>query len=278
MNPKLIFVEGLPNSGKTTTLTLINELLQKRGFKTKVMYETDLDNLLDNHCNAYLTINEYKNILEKYDDQETTLNELSEKFHKGFLIRYWKYRDKISLELFNQLRKYDFYELSLKKHFELVDEMWKIFANRIKDDDIIYIIECALFQNPMHISIVRDNVPIIEYENRVKKIYTFIEHYKNILFYIHHDDPKNIYLNNTTRSSGWRNSILKEYTTGNKFGRTRNLKGEEGIVLAYEELYKTQISLYNKLGSNKYMLDNTNYDENYLEKQIDEKLVELYRF
>ena len=159
LKPKLLFVEGLPNAGKSTAVGILTDLLRSEGVPAKPMFETDLDNRLDNHCNAFLSPDELHDLSDAYQDESFTLAELAEPFAGGFLVRYLKHSHRISKGLFSKLSRYDFYELPILENFRLVDEMWRRFLSETKGDPYTYVIECAVLQNPTHICLIRDNLP-----------------------------------------------------------------------------------------------------------------------
>jgi len=270
--PKIILVEGLPNSGKTTTLSIVKDFLKKKFLKTKVLYEDDLDNMLDNHCNAYLTNEEFKEFLKKHKPIEKELLKIREEFSNGYIIRYWKNKNVLTDEAFKELESFDFYNLPLEDHFELVDLMWNKFLRSIKKDDYIYVVECALIQNPMHVSVVRDNKKPEFFYERVLNIQSKLSNFNHLVLYISHNDIKNVLLNNSKRSIGWNEAILYQYTKGNQFGISRKLTGLEGLQSAYEELLNIQLNAVEQLNENKIIITNDSYDLNEFSMKIENKL------
>jgi len=271
--PKIILVEGLPNSGKTTTLSIVKDFLKKKFLKTKVLYEDDLDNMLDNHCNAYLTNEEFKEFLKKHKPIEKELLKIREEFSNGYIIRYWKNKNVLTDEAFKELESFDFYNLPLEDHFELVDLMWNKFLRSIKKDDYIYVVECALIQNPMHVSVVRDNKKPEFFYERVLNIQSKLSNFNHLVLYISHNDIKNVLLNNSKRSIGWNEAILYQYTKGNQFGISRKLTGFEGLQSAYEELLNIQLNAVEQLNENKIIITNDSYDLNEFSMKIENKLL-----
>lgn len=271
MKSKIIFIEGLPNSGKSTSLQLVNEILLSKGIKTKPMYETDLDNFLDNHGNAYLNIEEYNKIKDSYPQ----IDEFAEDFHKGKLISYYKNKDDIDNKILDQLYKFDFYNLPLDIHYELVDEMWKLFLEEVNNANCVYIVECALLQNPMHVSLIRDNVSSNSFKKRVDALCERLIDYDCMLLYI---DPQNIeelMKNRSKRSKGWQNANLLEYTTGNSFGRERSFNNDCGLKEAYSELYRIQKELLEKLSIKVLCVTNPEYSTIHLKSKLEKCIKEF---
>ncbi|WP_347552997.1 hypothetical protein ABFG93_22380 (plasmid) [Pseudalkalibacillus hwajinpoensis] len=75
---KLIIVEGMWGSGKSTTAELIYDHLTECGIDTRLFLEGDLDNPADYDKVACFTHNEYNNLLEKYSDSIRLIQSITE--------------------------------------------------------------------------------------------------------------------------------------------------------------------------------------------------------
>lgn len=54
MDSKLILIEGLPGSGKSTTARLVHEILMQKGIESELFCEGDLDHPADYESVAFL--------------------------------------------------------------------------------------------------------------------------------------------------------------------------------------------------------------------------------
>lgn len=84
MNGKLILVEGLPGSGKTTTSKLVQKILSERGLEPKLFVEGDIDHPADFESVACLTEQEYKEIIHLIDES-IVKKEGRDYYYKGYL-------------------------------------------------------------------------------------------------------------------------------------------------------------------------------------------------
>jgi hypothetical protein len=206
MKPKLIFVEGLPNSGKTTLLDLIYEFLISNHVKARALYEDKGDNPIEYYCN---------------------------------------------------------------------DEIIRRFLSLVENDDITYIVECAMLQNPLRLFLLKNNTSVDELEKRVQKICRLFSRYEIVIFMNYHNEPADIFENNARRGSGWTGACIDEFTS-NEFGRQRNYKGIEGTLLAYQELSGIQLSIFRKLRCRQYLVNNSGYESGNRDQQVIEILSGLY--
>lgn len=63
METKLILVEGLPGSGKSTTAGMIYKILKKQKVTAELFMEGNLDHPADYEGVAYFTENEFEDLL-----------------------------------------------------------------------------------------------------------------------------------------------------------------------------------------------------------------------
>ena len=66
-NSRLILVEGIPGSGKTSTATFIQKWLDEHGFANRLYLEGDLDHPADYELVAYFPRAEYQQFLIDHD-------------------------------------------------------------------------------------------------------------------------------------------------------------------------------------------------------------------
>ena len=91
------------------------------------------------------------------------LNKIKIKYYNGYLIPYRKAieEQQMSLEeeLFNDITKNDIYELPIEIHTELILSRWNDFVNNYFNEDKVVIFECCFIQNPVTVSMIKNNSP-----------------------------------------------------------------------------------------------------------------------
>ncbi|GKU24477.1 thymidylate kinase [Clostridium folliculivorans] len=163
MENKLILVEGIPGSGKTTTARKIKEKLIAEGKKV-VLYEEGMSHPADMSWNAYLSEEEYNNFLSKclkmWETSEKTISKEELKHRIEIQIRrehnhvilaytkidfpegnYWGLVGEVAAKEICDGRR------SLKEFTEIHLRRWESFGEKALLDDNIYIFECAFLQN-----------------------------------------------------------------------------------------------------------------------------------
>ncbi|KON88384.1 hypothetical protein AF332_17275 [Sporosarcina globispora] len=66
MDTKLILIEGMPGSGKSTTARLVHEVLWQKGIEAEVYFEGDLNHPTDFESVAYFKNDEWHRFLEEF--------------------------------------------------------------------------------------------------------------------------------------------------------------------------------------------------------------------
>lgn len=143
---KLILVEGLPGSGKTTTAEFIATWLEQRGVATAVFLEGNLDHPADFESVACLDEPEYVDLKAQFPAEADFL--ASQVVREGgdyfFRYRYLQQTNPhLSPALVAALARYEVYELLAEKYRRLVRQRWQRFASLVAAGDVTYIFECC---------------------------------------------------------------------------------------------------------------------------------------
>lgn len=93
-------------------------------------------------------------------------------------------------ETFNDITKNDIYELPIEIHKELIISRWNEFVNNYINEDKVVIFECCFIQNPVTVSMVKNNSPkdvTMSYINSLAKKIVPLE---PVLIYVEQEDIK----------------------------------------------------------------------------------------
>lgn len=262
MKNKLIIVEGLPSTGKSTTAKYIATELNLKFFD-----ESDDNHPADYIFSAYIT----KNQLNKFTTKEQNLI-ISKSLKKddGYIVPLKEFKDDL-FEKLVQYKIYDYLPWNIEK--KLFIDKWTEFKNNISDN---YVLNCTLLQNSMCETMIRFDFNLQQSYEYIKEIYEIIKPLNPIIIYLKITNIKesiNRVLPN--RGSEWLNAVVNYHCTG-KYGKRNKLKGFDGYIKALEERQNREIYILEKLGINHIIVEdpNANWDEtykkinNYLKKQL----------
>lgn len=247
---KLILVEGIPGSGKTTACGYIGKKLEEQGNPTRVYLEGDLDHPADYEATAFVSADQLQVLSIKFPELvEKQSFQQYEGTQAGVLIPYIKLSQagEITSECIAELTKYDVYELPPELYKELILNRWSTFVEKVKAEDFIVVADCCFMQNPLTMLMAKYNEPF----HSIKK---FIGEVEEVILEL---DPMLIYLDPLSvqeviedvkmqRSPKWFKHVSSYYTE-QEYGKAHSLpEGLEGVVQLLEDragLEKQLISL-----------------------------------
>ena len=90
INTKLIMVEGIPGSGKSTTALEIKEYLDSMDTQSRLYLESDYGNPSDYAWISVIAEDEYDSLIKDYSEYNQVLKQYSEKDNGHILIYYQK--------------------------------------------------------------------------------------------------------------------------------------------------------------------------------------------
>ena len=161
---RLILVEGIPGSGKTSTATFIQKWLDERGFPNCLYLEGDLDHPADYEGVAYFSRPEYERFLSDHGTSRNLLEQFSSFNGGDCFVAYRKleqvHNDVLPEGLVDELARRDVYEApTADLYCRLVMDRWKAFTEAACQGEITYIFECCFLQNPLTMLVAKYNAP-----------------------------------------------------------------------------------------------------------------------
>lgn len=242
MQPQLIFIEGLPGSGKTTMSSMLYDYLKERKYNVQVYLEAQQFNPINLAGYAYLTPLEYK-LLCKHFKRENFDNVVYGKDY--VLVQYAVSKDTLYQgNLLKFLKENEFCyksnpRVNLDVFSRVMNERWKKLKEMKTDE--IKIFDGDFFQHPiedMMRNFSKNENEIIQYFERV---YDNIKDMNPMLFYI---SQKN------ERESLER--IAKE--------RNREIFRDAKMIEHWKERKSIELNAIKQISIKSYIIDNSNYD------------------
>ncbi len=269
MKNKLILVEGIPGSGKSTISNKIKAYLESKGLKVKLYNEADL-HPADLAWHAYLTIDEYKQVIKQNSELEEILAEYTQIEGEYAVIAYTKLKipmkNKGIIEYLSSKEVYDGkVDIGTFKDYHF--RRWKAFGETALNDDYVYIFECAYLQN--HIN---------ELMGSYCKDMNYIEDYMfELIDTVKSLNPKLIYLTQTdvretikrvanervspdrSKWEDWIDLVIR-YVQNTKYAKVKELEGYDGVIEFMEDRKRLEKMIINRLSIEKAVIDNPNYN------------------
>ncbi|MCP8968048.1 hypothetical protein [Ectobacillus ponti] len=258
MKTKLILVEGLPGFGKTTTATIIEEILQKQGVQTKLFLEGNLDHPADYDGCAYFKLHELPDILREHAQQ----------VEDGWVIPYQKLRDRLPDSQLADLYARDIYELPLELNRRLIADRWRSFAAAAAQEDTVYIFECCFLQNPMTVSMIKYGAAYEESLAYVQELEQAILPLQPMLVYVNQQDLESAFRRAVAeRPQAWSEGFAQYYTQQG-FGQEQGYEGLDGTLAVLEERRARELRILSQLQLASRQLDNSHLNRQAYKEEL----------
>ncbi|MBU3176764.1 hypothetical protein KPL47_10305 [Clostridium estertheticum] len=279
MATKLIIVEGLPGAGKSTTAQIVYDIYKEKGITTELYSEGNYNHPVDFDGVAYFNSNDFNILEQSHSTSRDVLNRIKIKFYNGYLIPYRKAIEEQQIpfeeKLFNIITKNDIYELPIEIHIELIISRWKDFVNKYINEDKVVIFECCFIQNPITVSMVRNNSPKDVTMNYINSLTEIIMPLEPVLIYLEQGDIK-VSFNRIVceRTKEWFDGF-RDYYTKQGYGLSNNLKGLDGVIQVLEARKSLETQVYDSLKLIKYKIDNSAFNFNLLKERLSSIMVDV---
>jgi hypothetical protein len=274
---KLILVEGLPGSGKTTTAVFIAEWLQKRGVETAVFLEGNLDHPADFESVACLDAAELAVLKAQFPDYIDFLERQVLVDGDDYFFRYRALQQTIPNlpeALITALARYEIYELPANKFRRLLLRRWQRFADSAAAGTVTYIFECCFLQNPLTMMLGRYDEPVEEGQAFVLELAAAIQVLQPRWFYLEISDVRtSLEQIAQSRPPEWLDFVTA-YHTQQGHGKAQGWQGFNGLVSFYEMRKAIELSLLPQLPFPGLLVQHTNWQAD--QAQIDRFLSQTF--
>ncbi|KUP24849.1 hypothetical protein [Paenibacillus sp. DMB5] len=262
--PKLILIEGLPGSGKTTAAGLVHELLATMNTDARLYTEGNLEHPADYDGVACFEEHEFAELLGSFDRHRDLLNEHVIQQDNRCFLEYRKLQQKYGPEfpdeLLHAISQKDIYELPLEDNRKLITEKWRKFTADAADGQDTFIFDCSFIQNPVTVGMVKYGADRMTVKSYVSELAAAIEPLNPLLIYITQKDLDHSFKKAVReRPLEWSQGFI-EYYTNQGYGEQRQYSGIEGALQVLEARKELEDEIYNSLTIAKYKVDNSAFD------------------
>lgn len=272
MNTKLIMVEGLPGSGKSTISQLIADMLREQEMNVQLFQEGHLEHPADYESVACYTEKELDQLLSTYEEYAELLKNKVIQNGNDFLIPYQKIKNELGLDeldqLWNELSQKDIYELPFEQNRRIITDKWDRFQREALISDSIFVFECCFMQNPLTAGTVKYNVQKQEVINYVMQLGELMKPLHPLIIYIDQPDIRSVFEKAVReRPKTWSDRFI-DYYTRQGLGRAKGYHGLDGTIQVLEERKNIELEIFDLLDMNKRKIDNAEYNMDQCQKKI----------
>lgn len=244
---KLIIVEGLPCSGKSTTARFIAQQLG-----ITFVDEGTGDHPTDYEFHAFLTDNQ----LESFTSEEREkIAQHTVKKSGGNIVSLGEF----SGVLFNKLLQYKIYDfLPWETERPVMLDKWREFA--AKNDGGRYVFNCVLLQNPMCETMMRFGFDKSVSAGYIAEICEIIKPFSPLVVYLKNSEVYESVKNaSAERGDEWLNSVI-DYHCNGEYGKSIGLTGFDGYISALEERQQRELDILSRLDVSSIVVDDPQKD------------------
>ncbi|WP_409295114.1 hypothetical protein V1498_17915 [Peribacillus sp. SCS-26] len=265
MTNRLILVEGLPGSGKSTISKMIYDILTESGRKAVLFQEGNPDHPADYEGVAMLTPDLYKELLLDPVKAAFLDSSFIMEDERHVLIPYRKLQEKYGADfpesLLTELSGSDVYEQPIEINRKLITSRWKQFAAQAQGEETIYIFECCFIQNPVTVSMVKYGLSLEASADYILGLAEAASCLNPLLIYIEQDDYSSSFKRAVDeRPREWAEGFTAYYTEQG-YGKRMKLAGLEGAEAVLKARGKMELEILRSLPIDKVKLNNSRYDQ-----------------
>ncbi|OIU73266.1 hypothetical protein [Rossellomorea aquimaris] len=251
MSGRVIFVEGIPGAGKTSTVQKISHFLKGKGIPVKEVVEGNLEQPADYERAAFLTEDQLKSIEEEYGIDAGSVSSYCEILEHGMLVHYERMSESeaFSESFIKELEQFDIYNTDPDTYILVIKHKWRLFKELLAGTDDVYVLDCSLLQNPLTFLIAKNDMPAEFIKTFVIDLLMLVKEYRPLVVYL---EPKEIKkaLEHVMaeRSEQWF-TFVRDYYTKQKYGINHNLTNDlDGIMNFLEERVTVEKSILKDSG------------------------------
>lgn len=193
-NTKLIMLEGLPGTGKSTNSHFLSMQLEHEGKIVKWIHEVARPHPVLFFNEASLTYKEYSSILKAHPQSERILNQIAifrkETVGIDLLDLEWNYSNDIGMSAFKDLQEYDVWTFPLDKYEDVALEKWAFFTEKaLEKEDEVYILDSSIFQFQIFTYLLQ-NASNKKIEQFILKLIEIVKPLNPCLIYFHRENAR----------------------------------------------------------------------------------------
>jgi hypothetical protein len=235
MNTKLIIVEGLPGTGKTTTAIKINEFLKSKNISTNLFLEDDL-HPADLAWHACIPKETFDEILAEYSEIAEDIKNNTAWNGEQAIVAFNKISSS-DKSFYDEMKKYEIYngKTSLDRFCNLLQTRWADFAENADHRDDVTIFESALMQSQINDLLAVRNCDKQTIFDHMKKLVKSIEKLNPIIIYLSSENIEETIRHiaseriSNDAQPNWIDMAMG-WVEKTSYGKAHGLKGFDGVI------------------------------------------------
>lgn len=266
---RLILIEGIPGSGKTSAARFVCDWLASHGRRPRLFLEGDWQHPADFESVACLDAAEYAALRAQFPAQADFLAQHARQENGEWFFSYRQLQHEHSEQpeaLFESLARFEIYNLPAEKHCRLLRQNWRTFVAKALAQDGVYVFECCFLQNPSTTLFAYHNLPAESIRQHILALADIVSPLAPRLIYLARQDVgATLAAVRRERPPEWADFVTG-YLTGQDYGKAHNLSGFAGVSAFYAMRQAFELELLRALPLRSTVIADTgDWDARYVE-------------
>jgi len=278
MKTKLIMVEGIPGSGKSTFAQKIADYYKNKDIAVNLFNEGQA-HPADLAWSACVPLGSLNNLLFKYSELESEIRKNMSINGDYAIIAYTQVKTD-NREFYKELENYEVYDnrVDFDVFCNLIYSRWSAFGKQAVEKDILNIFECAFFQN--HINELQNYqlANKTDIERHLNKLISSVINLSPVLIYLSQpsirETIERIAKERVSEHGNWIDMAVA-YAENTPYVKLNNLKGFEGLIRCIEDRKQIEEDILRTLPINTIIVENDDYNWESVWNKLEAYLITL---
>lgn len=263
MLTRLIMVEGIPGSGKTTMAGRIAAHYQRAG-QAVALYREGEAHPADMAWNAYVPLREMDGLLSRYPGQAEEILSVARRYNGHMIIPYIGIRAE-DRSFYAEMERYEVYDarVPFATFCRLHHDRWYDFAQQAAGEGRLTVFESAFLQNHVNelmLFQLADEDAILAH---LKTLLDAVEVLSPVVIYLSQWDVRatieRAARERVSNEGSWIDRVVP-YIEQTPYGRRHGLKGMDGFIRAMTARREIELAALETLPVRSMILENPDFD------------------
>ncbi|MHB8129718.1 MAG: P-loop NTPase family protein [Mobilitalea sp.] len=262
---RLVLIEGIPGSGKTTISKKIAGYLSSTNRKTNFFEEGD-SHPADLAWCACIPFEQFDDIVIDYPAYESLMRQNMYQEEGYMVVAYTRFPIE-DASFYQRMESYEVYDnrVGLETFVDLHKKKWTSFSKQAMAVDEFTVFECAFLQNHINELLLFHCSSEKEIEDYLLELIHTVKGLNPVMVYL---NQPNVYETirrvsdarfNEKGEKDWMERVIP-YLENSPYGKLHKQKGFEGMVAYFEERKRIELAVIKKLPIETHIIDNPDYN------------------
>ena len=190
IDTKLIILEGLPGTGKTTNSFCLLSHLERNGFAARWIHENSRPHPTSYFNEACLSYEELELFFQRFPHTRSIIEKIWMKrrttIELDLMEIKWHYLQDFGDEAFEEINKFDVWNFTLDEYERVALEKWEVFASEASKASEVLLLDSSLFQFQIFTFLLK-NAPYDRMQGFIQKLFNILAPLKPTLIYLYRE-------------------------------------------------------------------------------------------